>query len=333
MRGGFSTRQRCSPRSAIASTCVRGEAAWTFEMDEMPSSPGMRTLHHPAPPAGAAGTTPRPLRRRRLRPPARSPACVPNRPSRPLRSSSWSSASTSRITGNSGLLRGDVVLGVGTLWGGLLHGYHSSPRGPFGQGPYGYPANWDRSRRRRSRAVFTRARPPAGARAAPRREPGVRIECPPWTLPCCASPRRASPSETCGPSTGPRSNCAPASCWPSWGPTAPARPRWSGPSPAGAPGRRDRRSVRRGRPGPDGRGGLGVVPQELAVYPLLTARENLESVRPPERHAAGARPGSGWRGPWTGPAWANARASRCAASRAACAGASTWPAACCTSRT
>jgi ABC-2 type transport system ATP-binding protein len=29
-------------------------------------------------------------------------------------------------------------------------------------------------------------------------------------------------------------------------------------------------------PGPDGRGGLGVVPQELAVYPLLTARENLD---------------------------------------------------------
>ncbi len=54
---------------------------------------------------------------------------------------------------------------------------------------------------------------------------------------------------------------------------------------------------------------LGVVPQEIAIYPLLTARENLE-VFARLRACAAANSPTALRGLWSGRSWPSARASR-----------------------
>ena len=72
---------------------------------------------------------------------------------------------------------------------------------------------------------------------------------------------------------------------------------------------------RRGRP-TGARDGLGVVPQEMALYPLLGARENLE-VFGGFRGLPAPPCASGWPGRSAGPAWTSAPATSSRRSRAA----------------
>ena len=74
------------------------------------------------------------------------------------------------------------------------------------------------------------------------------------------------------------------------------------------------------------------MPQELAVYPLLTARENLDSFGRLQGLAGADARQAGRLGARAHRSRPIARASRSSSSRAACAGASTSPAASCTTR-